>query len=56
MTDKHPLSDKLEDKITNETYGLFPIPISKYTLPNHTDLKTQILNWMGEEDILKKFR
>ena len=54
MTDKHPLSDKLEDKITNETYGLFPIPISKYSLTNHDILKTQILNWMGNEDILKK--
>ena len=38
-TDKHPLSDKLEDKITNETYGLFPTPISKFTLPNHDILK-----------------
>ena len=51
---KHPLSDKLEDVITNETYGLFPTPISKYSLSNHTDLKNQILLWMGEEDIMKK--
>jgi len=51
---KHPLSDTLEDKITNETYGLFPTPISKFSLSNHTVLKTQILNWMGDEDILKK--
>ena len=50
----HPLSDTLEDKITNETYGLFPSPISKFTLPNHDILKKQILVWMGEEDILKK--
>ena len=50
----HPLSDTLEDKITNETYGLFPCPISKFTLPNHDILKQQILVWMGEEDILKK--
>ena len=53
-TNKHPLSDTLEDKITNETYGLFPCPISKFTLPNHDILKQQILVWMGEEDILKK--
>ena len=50
----HPLSDTLEDKITNETYGLFPTPISKFTLPNHNILKQQILKWMGEEDIMKK--
>ena len=53
-TSSHPLSDTLEDKITNETYGLFPSPISKFTLPNHDILKKQILLWMGEEDILKK--
>ena len=53
-TSSHPLSDTLEDKITNETYGLFPSPISKFTLPNHDILKKQILVWMGEEDILKK--
>ena len=53
-TDKHPLSDKLEDKITNETYGLFPTPISKFTLPNHDILKRDILNWMNSSDILQK--
>ena len=41
-TTKDPLSDILEDKITNETYGLFPTPISKFSLHNHTELKTQI--------------
>jgi len=51
---KHPLSDTLEDKITNETYGLFPTPISKYTLPNHDVLKQQVLLWMKDNDILKK--
>ena len=45
-TTKDPLSDILEDKITNETYGLFPTPISKYTLPNHDVLKQQIMLWL----------
>ena len=45
-TNKHPLSDTLEDVITNETYGLFPVPISKYTLPNHDVLKQQIMLWV----------
>ena len=54
MSDKHPLSDTLEDKITNETYGLFPTPISKFTLPNHDVLKQQILLWMKDNEILKK--
>ena len=53
-TTQHPLSDTLEDKITNETYGLFPTPISKFTLPNHDVIKQQILTWMGNEDIMKK--
>ena len=53
-TNKHPLSDTLEDVITNETYGLFPVPISKYTLPNHDVLKQQIMLWMKDSDILKK--
>jgi len=51
---QHPLSDVLEDKITNETYGLFPTPISKFSLHNHTELKTQILNWMGDSELLQK--
>ena len=53
-TTKDPLSDILEDKITNETYGLFPTPISKFSLHNHTELKTQILNWMGDSELLQK--
>ena len=53
-TNKHPLSDTLEDVITNETYGLFPVPISKYTLPNHDVLKQQIMLWMKDSEILKK--
>ena len=53
-TNKHPLSDTLEDVITNETYGLFPTPISKYTLPNHDVLKQQIMLWMKDSEILKK--
>ena len=53
-TTKHPLSDSLTDKITNETYGLFPTPISKFTLPNHDLLKKDILEWMNSSDILQK--
>ena len=51
---KHPLSDKLEDVITNETYGLFPTPISKFSVPNHDELKKKILLWMKDSEILKK--
>ena len=39
---KHPLSDTLESAITNETYGLFPVPISKFSLPNHDALKQEL--------------
>ena len=53
-TNKHPLSDKLETIATNETYGLFPTPVSKYTVPNHDQLKADILNWMNSSDILQK--
>tara|TARA_B100000902_G_scaffold388603_1_gene434500 strand:- start:49 stop:693 length:645 start_codon:yes stop_codon:yes gene_type:complete len=51
---KHPLSDTLESVITNETYGMFPVPISKFTLPNHEGLKQEILLWMQKSEILKK--
>jgi len=51
---KHPLSDTLESAITNETYGLFPVPISKFSLPNHDALKQEILYWMKESEILQK--
>jgi hypothetical protein len=51
---KHPLSDTLESAITNETYGLFPVPISKFSLPNHEGLKQEILLWMQKSEILKK--
>ena len=54
MTNSHPLSDKLEDKITNETYGLFPTPVSKFSVPNHEELKKEILLWMKDNEILKK--
>ena len=50
---KHPLSDTLESAITNETYGLFPVPISKFSLPNHDALKQEILYWMKESEILQ---
>ena len=53
-TTPHPLSDKLEDAITNETYGLFPTPVSKYTVPNHDELKQKILSWMGSSNILDR--
>ena len=46
------LSDHLDDAVTQETYGLFPIPITRYSAPNHEDLKQQILNWMSKEDLL----
>ena len=48
------LSDKLEDAIQSETYGFFPIPITKYTAQNHAELKKGILQWMSKEDILQK--
>ena len=53
-TTPHPLSDNLEDAITNETYGLFPTPVSKYTVPNHDELKQKILSWMGASNILDR--
>ena len=53
-TTPHPLSDKLEDAITNETYGLFATPVSKYTVPNHDELKQKILSWMGSTNILER--
>ena len=46
------LSDHLEDKVTQETYGLFPVPITRYSVPNHEDLKQQILNWMSKQELL----
>lgn len=46
------LSDSLDNKVTQETYGLFPIPITRYSASNHDDLKQQILNWMSNQDLL----
>lgn len=47
------LSDSLQDKIQSETYGFFPIPITRYQCPNHDDLKKTILKWMAEESFLE---
>tara|TARA_B100000287_G_scaffold80109_1_gene72536 strand:- start:8023 stop:8661 length:639 start_codon:yes stop_codon:yes gene_type:complete len=54
MSTTDPLSDTLSDKIQHETYGLFPIPVTKYSVPNHSHLKEQILLWMNESKILEK--
>ena len=51
MTTSPQLSDSLDDKVTQETYGLFPVPITRYTVSNHDDIKAQILNWMSKQDI-----
>lgn len=48
------LSDSLTDKIQQETYGLFPIPVTKVSLPNHDQYKQQILTWMASQNILEK--
>jgi hypothetical protein len=48
------LSDSLTDKIQQETYGLFPIPVTKVSLPNHDQYKQQILTWMAQQSILEK--
>jgi hypothetical protein len=47
-----PLSDTLQEKVTQETYGLFPTPVTRYSIPNHDDLKQQILRWMESNDII----
>ena len=46
------LSDSLDDAVTQETYGLFPVPITRYSLPNHDDIKAKILEWMSKQDII----
>ena len=43
------LSDSLDDAVTQETYGLFPVPITRYSLPNHDDIKAKILEWMSSK-------
>ena len=53
MTQTPSLSDSLNEVVTQETYGLFPIPITRYSAPNHDDIKAQILNWMSKQDIVK---
>ena len=53
MTQTPSLSDSLNEVVTQETYGLFPIPITRYSAPNHDDIKAQILNWMSTQDIVK---
>ena len=47
------LSDSLEDKIQSETYGFFPIPITRYRLQEHESIKKDILSWMQDEKILE---
>ena len=49
MTD--PLSSTLTDKISQETYALFPTPVTRYSVANHEDLKRQILLWMKDQDL-----
>jgi len=46
------LSPNLSDSITQETYALFPTPVTRYHLRNHDDIKKQILDWMKEQQIL----
>ena len=50
MTDK--LSDKLEKKITQETYGLFPTGVTRYQLDNSEELKKKVLLWMKDQEIV----
>ena len=54
MTNSHPLSDKLEDKITNETYGLFPTPGAWfiYKGERYKILKAEVGNATGEPGIV----
>ena len=54
MTQTNPLSDSLTEQIQQETYGLFPTPVSKYTVPNHKELKEQILLWMKDSAFKEK--
>lgn len=48
------LSDDLNDIVQAETYGFFPIPITRIKLTNHEALKKSIFEWIGKEDILEK--
>lgn len=48
------LSDSLTDKIQCETFGLFPLPVTKFTNPNHLQHKKEILDWMRSSDLKEK--
>ena len=48
------LSPSLTDKIQHETYGLFPLPVTKYTNPDHDKHKEDILKWMSQQDLKEK--
>ena len=46
------LSDSLDDAVTQVNLRLFPVPITRYSLPNHDDIKAKILEWMSKQDII----
>ena len=47
------LSQSLEKEVLhkNQIYGCFPTPISTYEVPEHKQLKQEILKWMSKQDI-----
>ena len=56
MTDSNQtinLSDNLETAIDFETYGLFMIPVTKYSSPHLVD---DVLKWARNQDFVKHDR
>ena len=47
------LSDSLETAVDFETYGLFMIPVTKYSSP---DLVDDVLKWARNQDFVKHDR
>ena len=47
------LSQSLEKEVLhkNQTYGVFPIPISTFRVPDHDKVKQQILKWMKDQEL-----
>ena len=46
-----PLSDNLDNAVTNEVYALFALPVGRYAFPNFPTVKKQIFKWIETQDI-----
>jgi len=45
------LSDNLENKVTQEVYGMFPTPVGRYSLDNYAQLRNEVYTYINKVKI-----